>query len=296
MLRLMLGLSASNSSPHSAASGFGIRVETPAGLIVAQLHVNDATTVRDVKVQVAKVAPRFPVSSQQLLVSGCEGHGVLQDDSVLKEAVEHMRTEQHDRGSGQQNGSAGHAVKLKAGDVICLCLIVSSVTWSKSRSHPELVISHGGRQITREKTDWSGASGVGAISLSEPGHFFTVQIRRMASSFNYVSVGIVSESYLPSNWKRLKKPREVNTGSVVVWYAGSGIRGVGVPLRTPGDRITIAIARHNQHSLVVVATINGAPVPGLGGFPLRHPPFVPLCTIATGSVLEMQEGLGDPRD
>ena len=95
----MLGLLLQSSNNGDASQGnrtkdagkcctVRVRVETASGLVVAQFTTDTTATVRDVKVQVEKQAPQYPVSDQQLLVSGHERHGVLQDAGMFCDVVE----------------------------------------------------------------------------------------------------------------------------------------------------------------------------------------------------------------
>ena len=75
-LTALLGLSTSepDSDSHTVAPGLRVRVETAAGILVAQLDdIDELATVMDVKIIVAKAVPRARAPpNQQFLVSGYE--------------------------------------------------------------------------------------------------------------------------------------------------------------------------------------------------------------------------------
>ena len=79
------------SIPHSIAKtpvAFRVRVETAAGIVVAQVSGMRTDTVLDIEQKVANIVPQFPPLNQQLFVSGYEQHGVLENSSLFRDAVE----------------------------------------------------------------------------------------------------------------------------------------------------------------------------------------------------------------
>ena len=98
-LRSLLGLqnvggrdTNDNGENKKSQSGYHVIVETPAGAIVAQFHVDADATLRDVKTKIAEMAPKFAISEQQLLVVGHIDQGILTRPGIgsFKNAVERV--------------------------------------------------------------------------------------------------------------------------------------------------------------------------------------------------------------
>ena len=234
-LQLMLGLDQFGIIPSSCDSRaldctFRARVETAAGVMVAQFSFDESTTVMQVKAKVAQIAPQFPACFQQFLFSGHENYDLLKDEDRLKQAIEkiissssqptggaklNQATAGSDAGSRNEkvknqnavssdttststnkSKSCNSAAKLQQGSEICLCLTVRTPRWSRSRSHCDLELSNNDRRIKQRGllSLWPGA--VGAFRLTHPGHFFTIQIREVPKYATHLLIGVASERVL----------------------------------------------------------------------------------------------------
>ena len=298
-LRLLLGLErrgTTSSSPGSpsnntkSAPGLGVRIETAAGTIVARLTVSTTTTVKDVKTRVAAVAPQFSGLALQLLVSGFESHGVLQDSSILRDSVTNVL----------QNSNG----ELMQQNEICLCIAVRAlIRWSVSRSDRGLDISEDGCRLARGGS-YGGKYGIGTTRLTKPGHFFTVQINKLPKDKDRVGIGVLCENFLPQRISAgcVPRPPIKGGGALRLYCTGDrcGLRSFGFETTPPpmrgwetGDRITIRFDKHHITNWAMVISLNGKKVREVLD-PGRDPPFLPLCSVSHGCCLEIVDGFGEP--
>ena len=317
-----------------AKSGFRVKVETAAGHVVARLQVDESATVRDVKMEVAKVVKQIPVGYQQFLVPGYERYGVLKDDSVLKTVVENIltTTKVTDDNDGRQlvdndnnkdtNVSAGSgssssvsesvqggATTSNLGGEICLCLVVSTLRWSKLRSGKYLQISDDGRSITLPVAQELVSYGIATIRLTEPGHFFTVRADEVPTRL-YTTIGIACERQIPQTWDAFYRWRSLDNRTMCMSSRTSRVKDSGgaccvrilgnepfAPLEEPGwqvgDEITVSLGHRDDHALAVVFSINGTEVYNFRTGPAK-PPFIPLCALPHHSCLVLVGGSGQP--
>ena len=289
----------------AAESGFRVKVETAAGVIVAQFHVDEAATVHDVKLKVNNVAKQFPVADQQFLVSGYERHGVLKDDaSVLKNVLDRIFSAEStiDEGIGDGSQDSSARATLNQGDEVCLCLVLSNVRWSKSRSSTGLNFGDDGKSVQRQRFR-DEVFAVGSLCLTECGHFFTVQIAEQTT--RYISIGIACETQVPHSWARIPNWNltflDINTLSI--WSCPGrrwGVRALGtemVPQQEAsfkvGDKITVALGQRDDGSLAVIFSVNGTTISNIR-VTIRKPPFIPLCKLTDSCRLVMVGGCGQP--
>ena len=146
--------------------------------------------------------------------------------------------------------------------------------------------------------------GVGAIRLSQPGHYFTVKFNDLLSSVDRVSIGVICENCIPHDWGKATKPVNkvaVDQGMITAWsHRGQqmGVRVCGnrTPLSglTPwkaGDEVTVTLGTKNE-GLAVGFARNGKHFTEIvvpDGFTL---PCLPVCRISTFCELDMIGGVG----
>ena len=304
-----------------------VRVESAAGLIVARLTVDEKTTVGEVKKRVASLAPQFPASRQQYLVSGCESCGTLADGSVLKDAVATVivlttKGRPGDEQAAAAAASAGEAMlstrqlgrqqqqlQQHQGDEICLLLAVVAIArWSKPRSHHHLEISDNGQRIRTSNRRWIKNEAVGNIRLTQPGHFYTVKIYSRSSVGTRsprLAVSIICENAVPQSWLGFYNYVALRAAAVSIWCdCDQDEQGVSVGHTDTmlfidrwkeDDEITVRLGKSKDGSglLTVAFEVNSECVHEVQDSK-HQPPFLAVCELPKDYCLDIVEGVGEP--
>ena len=292
-LRMMLGLpSHGTSTPQADINSdsnqpeltpmLRVRVETVAGVLVAQFGVGKSATVKEVKMHVATLAPQFPVDTQQLLLAGYEKHGVLKDHDVLQSGVAAI--------VGAQSQASTETETFARDTEICLWVAVQTVRWSRSRSNQTLVFSENNQRIKRMGNLDNFPCGVGTIRLTKPGHCFTVRVCELPRSPNCLSIGIGCENGKYRVTGGLGIGREQET--IGLWFQTVGgwtrtvskprVRVLGLPAKgpelkvcDPGDQFTFTLGSGSK-GLTLTFALNSSEFYQIEIPPTILPPFVPL--------------------
>ena len=281
-----------------AMDSLRVRVETAAGVIVAQLRMKEDATVGDVKNAVAQVAPRYPALAQQLLLLGHERHGVLKDASVLKTTARQFAAEsftEHSRlGASSTDSDKGCGPAIRSEDAVCLCLCVATPRWQVPTAQQEVIVTNDRRCVERPRSLGRYIYACGALILQQPGHFFSVRIKKVKTISTRLGIGV---GYV---W-------ESTNGRVMIWrndvVSPGTFMQVGDKTNTrlpnltawqPGDEVTVTLGSSAKGELTVKFAINSKHVhEAIAPTSLKLPVF-PLCTVAVKSCLELVGGLGVP--
>ena len=325
-LRDMLGLHCLDSS-KAAARGTAeitrrtsVRVETAAGIVVvANLDMNTKTTVRDVKVEIAKHSSQFPLVSQQLHIVGHENRGLLRDGCVLGELIGSVRSHDVQSVATQADKLTNGETQSKAQfshehpDQICLCVTLRTATWSRSCSHPGCEMHENDRNASRSSRGGGLQCAVGAILLTQPGHSFTIRVIEPPRTCSYLFVGVQSASRVLHKWRGNRRTQAVKP-ALCAAYKRNTVRmhvlddpvgdpyGQGcVPAVETGtwkrnDQITVRLESGYNGELGLIFEHNATPFHALGiakHNPEATLPFVPYCILGYRCSLGMVSCDGD---
>ena len=207
---------------------------------------------------------------------------------------------------------------LKRGGDICLCMTVASpVKWSKLKSHPDIDFTAYDRII---ETWGCRPPGIGTVRLTQPGHYFTVNCVSIGSTGS-LWVGVISCANIPRKWPEcgIYLP-EPGNGIVAAWRQGDDQFGIRVEVEVQkmhaettstvegwkeGDNVTVTLVTGQGQSEKEKApsqmarprlafALNGTQFAETDVPPTMPLPWLPLCRLTTGTILEMVGGAGEP--